>query len=212
MHSLVSEQVHKYCEQHTTPEHTYLQQLHRATYITTQLPHMVSGHLQGAFLQMISSMIQPQCILEIGTFTGYSAICLAKGLTANGTLITIDVNEELQDICLEYFEKNNVAHQIEMRIGNAIDIISTIHKTFDIVFIDADKINYSNYFDLVIDKVTPGGYIIADNVLYSSEVLDDKKSKNAKAMDAYNKKVNADARVECMLLPLRDGLMLCRKK
>ena len=213
MHSLTSPAIHHYCEQFSTAEGETLYHLDRQTHLRTELPVMLSGHLQGRVLSMISHMIRPSCILEIGTFTGYSAICLAEGLAENGELITIDPNEELRELCEEYFSKSGYADKISMIIGKAADIIPGLQKTFDLVFIDADKVNYECYFDLVIDKVRPGGFILADNVLYHGDVLDlAKAGKNAKAMHAYNQKIRNDSRVECVLLPLRDGIMIARKK
>jgi predicted O-methyltransferase YrrM len=211
IHTLVSAEIEKYCSKHTTPESKSLVSLNRKTNLEVQLPQMLSGHLQGAFLSMLSHMIKPTHILEIGTYTGYSAICLAQGLHTNGKLITIDVNEELKDLCESYFKETNLTDKITMLTGKAIDIIPTLEHEFDVVFIDADKINYNNYYDLVFEKVKQGGYIIADNVLYSSEVITETMGKHAKAMDAYNKKIIEDKRVECLLVPLRDGLMICRK-
>jgi predicted O-methyltransferase YrrM len=175
------------------------------------MPRMLSGHLQGRFLAMMSQMIQPKSILEIGTYTGYSAICLAEGLQQGGTLHTIDINEELETLVRKYFENAGIANQVHYHIGNAIDIIPTIEGTFDLVFIDADKINYANYYDLVIDRVAKGGYIMADNVLWSGKVIEDKKDKDTAAIDAYNKKLMADTRVETVLVPIRDGILIARK-
>ncbi len=213
MHLLTSEDIHSYCEQHSTQETDALHELTRQTHLRTELPVMLSGHLQGRVLSMISHMIRPMHILEIGTFTGYSAICLAEGLAENGQLITIDINEELSELCQEFFQKSGYANRIKMKVGKAADIIPTLDVEFDLVFIDADKINYSCYFDLVIDKVKTGGFILADNVLYQGDVLTpDTAGKNAKAMHAYNQKIMNDPRVECVLLPLRDGVMISRKK
>jgi predicted O-methyltransferase YrrM len=213
MHLLTSEHIHSYCEQHSTKESASLHELTRQTHLKTEMPIMLSGHLQGRVLSMISHMLKPTHILEIGTFTGYSAICLAEGLAENGQLITIDVNEEMHELCETFFEKSGQADKIKMMIGKAADIIPTLDIAFDLVFIDADKTTYSHYFDLVIEKVKKGGFILADNVLFHGEVLEpEKASKNAKAMHAYNEKIMNDARVECVLLPLRDGIMISRKK
>jgi len=158
-------------------------------------------------------MIQPTNILEIGTYTGYSAICLAEGLKEDGKVVTIDRNAELEDFALSYFEKANVSNKIDFRIGNAIDIIPALKETFDLVFIDADKINYSNYFDLVIDKLPIGAYIITDNVLWSGKVVQkvEEHDMETKAIVDYNEKIHNDPRVENILLPIRDGLMIARK-
>jgi predicted O-methyltransferase YrrM len=158
-------------------------------------------------------MINPEYILEIGTFTGYSAICLAEGLQEGGKLITIDTNPETTELCMEYVTNMHLTEKIETYVGKAADIIPNLSMSFDLVFIDADKTNYSTYFDLVIDKVKSGGYILADNVLYHGDVVDmEKAGKNAKAMHAYNEKINQDIRIESVLLPLRDGIMISRKK
>jgi caffeoyl-CoA O-methyltransferase len=213
-HSLVADEIERYCEQFTTPESTVLAALNRETQIKTQLPVMLSGHLQGAYLQMVSCMIQPQFVLEIGTFTGYSAICLAKGLRQNGMLYTIDVNEEMEDLCNKHFIAAGYQNKIKALIGDAAALIASLDVVFDLVFIDADKQNYARYYDMVFDKVKPGGFILVDNVLYQGEVvLDDKEqSKNARAMHAFNKKIKCDERVTHFLLPLRDGIMMLQKK
>lgn len=206
------EKIYKYAEEHTTPESENLYNLNRKTNLEVAIPQMISGHLQGAFLKFMSQSIAPKYILEIGTYTAYSAICMASGLQKGGKLITIDNNNYLEDIQKEYIEKENLTDCIELYLGDALHVIPTLDYAFDLVFIDADKINYSNYFDAVIDKVPAGATIIADNVLYESEVLNpEKASKNGKALAAFNKKIQADERVENMLLPLRDGLMLMRK-
>jgi caffeoyl-CoA O-methyltransferase len=157
---------------HTSPENDLLNDLNRQTHLKILQPRMLSGHIQGRLLSMFSHMIQPKCILEIGTYTGYSALCMAEGLHKDGKLITIDVNEELAPFTKSYFNKSDYAKQFDFRIGNAMEIIPTLNETFDLVFIDADKENYSNYFDLVIDKVRKGGFIIADNVLWSGKVIE----------------------------------------
>jgi caffeoyl-CoA O-methyltransferase len=213
MHSLTSDDINHYCEQFSSKESETLYHLKRQTYLQTELPVMLSGHLQGRVLSMISHMVKPRHILEIGTFTGYSAICLAEGLAEGGKLITIDINAELEELCNSFFLKAGMADRIEMRVGKAGDVLAELDMRFDLVFIDADKVNYAHYFDLIIDKVNPGGYILADNVLYHGEVVNlEKASKNAKAMHAYNEKINQDTRLESVLLPLRDGIMISRKK
>lgn len=203
-----------YVIEHTQPEEAILKELGRETQSKVMMPRMLSGHLQGKVLKMFSKMIKPQRILEIGTYTGYSAICLAAGLQKEGKLITIDINEELEKMAREYFSKAGLAKKIEFRIGNAVEIIPTLKETFDLVFIDADKVNYSKYYDLVFEKVKPGGFIIADNVLWSGKVLMpiEKMDIDTRAIDDFNKKVKADERVENVLLPVRDGLMIVRKK
>jgi predicted O-methyltransferase YrrM len=207
----IDARIQQYAEQHTTPETETLQQLNRETHAKVLMPRMLSGHLQGQFLAMLSHMIQPERILEIGTYTGYSAICLASGLKQNGILHTIDVNEELETIARNYFAQAQVAHKIQLHVGNALHIIPTLTETFDLVFIDADKENYSNYFDLLINNVRKGGFILADNVLWSGKVLETKKDKDTEAIHAYNQKINADARVQQVLVPIRDGIMIARK-
>jgi predicted O-methyltransferase YrrM len=176
---------------------------------------MLSGHLQGRFLSMISALVKPKSILEIGTYTGYSALCLAEGLAEGGKLITIDVNPELEDLVNHFVKEAGFENKIQMIIGDAYQIIRTLPQTFDLVFIDADKASYSKYFDLVIEKVPSGGIILADNVLWSGKVVDEKslaKDKDTQLIDAFNKKVQADPRVDAVLLPLRDGMMVLRKK
>ncbi|MBK7764279.1 MAG: class I SAM-dependent methyltransferase [Bacteroidetes bacterium] len=213
MHNLLSEAVNTYCENHSTPESEILHKINRQTHLQTELPIMLSGHLQGRILSMISHMIQPHFILEIGTFTGYSAICLAEGLPENGQLITIDINEEWKDRCEDFFQASGLANKIKMIVGNAVDIIPKLSHEFDLVFIDADKTNYELYYDLVIEKLKPNGFILADNVLFHGDVLEPKTAgKNAKAMISFNQKMMRDDRIECVLLPVRDGIMLCRKK
>ncbi len=210
---LLSKSINDYAEAYTTPETPVLAALNRETHLKVELPVMLSGHLQGAMLQAISGMIRPNTILEIGTYTGYSAICLAQGLSSEGQLHTIDVNEELQDLCFRYFCEAGLEKKIIQHIGNAAAIIPSLQHLFDLVFIDADKQNYALYYDLVFDKVPVGGYILADNVLYNGEVVMDAtaQSKNAKAIHAFNEKVKNDTRVEQVLLPIRDGILLIKK-
>lgn len=210
---LLSQALTDYAEQFSTPEDPVLAQLNRETHIKVDLPVMLSGHLQGALLEMMSSMIRPKRILELGTYTGYSAICLAKGLAADGHLHTIDVNEELEDMAFRYFCAAGLDSKITQHIGKAAEIIPTLQEDFDLVFIDADKQNYHLYYDLVFDRVPVGGYILADNVLYDGDVLlpAAEQGKNARAMHAFNEKVRADARVAHVLLPVRDGIMIVRK-
>lgn len=204
-----------YSEQFTEPESPILAELNRETYANVLIPRMLSGHIQGRMLSMFSNMLKPRQILEVGTYTGYSALCLAEGLLDGGTLHTIDNNEELEAMVKRYIKKAGYEDKIKQYVGNAVDIIPQIDTTFDLVFIDADKENYSRYFDMVIDRVRTGGIIIADNVLWSGKVLDKKeleKDKDTKALDEYNKKIQADPRVENVLFPVRDGLMIARKK
>ncbi len=210
---LISEALQRYAEKYTTRETPVLSALNRETNLKIAMPDMLSGHIQGGFLQMISYMVKPKFILEVGTYTGYSAICLAQGLAEGGQLHTIDINEELEDMVRKYFTEAWLDQKITQHIGNAADIIKTLDLSFDLVFIDADKQNYSLYYDLVFDKVPIGGYILADNVLFNGEVVlpEDEQSRNAKAIHQFNEKVAADPRVERLLLPVRDGIMIMRK-
>jgi predicted O-methyltransferase YrrM len=208
---LVSAALENYVEQYSSKEDEVLSALTRETHLKVQMPQMVSGHVQGLALEFIAQLIQPKRILEIGTYTGYSAICMAKGLTAGGVLHTIDINEELQPMCARYFEKAGLADKIVHHIGDARQIIPTLNETFDLVFIDADKANYSTYYDLVFDKVRSGGLIIADNVLWSGKVVDEKKDKDTLAIHSYNEKIATDTRVKSFILTLRDGLNIVRK-
>ncbi|HKR06057.1 MAG TPA: O-methyltransferase [Bacteroidia bacterium] len=207
-------EIENYVETYTQSESEVLKQLNRDTNANVLTPRMLSGHLQGQVLTMFSKMIRPKIILEIGTYTGYSAICLAQGLEPAGVLHTIDINEELEEMIKKYFHKAGLENTIQLHIGNAVSIIPTIAGLYDIVFIDADKENYSNYYDLVFDKVRKGGYIIADNVLWSGNVLkpENEMDEETRALVNYSKKVHADERVENVLLPVRDGLMVARKK
>jgi len=203
----------EYAESFSSPESDVLAKLNRETNARVPMARMLSGHLQGQFLSMISNMIQPELVLEIGTYTGYSAICLAKGLRAGGMLYTIDINDELVPMVKRYFSDAGLTEKISFHTGNAINIIPGLGGPFDLVFIDADKINYSAYYDLVFDKVKKGGYILADNVLWSGKVLEDDSKMDADtlAITAFNQKIHQDTRVENVLLPVRDGLMLIRK-
>ncbi|MDB4089056.1 class I SAM-dependent methyltransferase [Flavobacteriales bacterium] len=205
-------EIDEYAGIHTAKESDTLYELNRETHMKVLIPRMLSGHIQGRILSMFSHMIKPENVLEIGTYTGYSAICFAEGMKEGGKLITIDINNELETMANSYFEKSGYADKIDMKIGNAMDIIPALDMKFDMVFIDADKHNYSNYFDLVIDKMNKGGYIIADNVLWSGKVVQDdvKTDIDTKALDEYNKKINSDSRVENVLFPVRDGLMVAR--
>jgi caffeoyl-CoA O-methyltransferase len=203
--------IQHYAEAHTSAENSLLQQINRDTHAKVLMPRMLSGHLQGRVLSMISRMIKPKTILEIGTYTGYSALCLAEGLAPNGKIITLDVNEELEDRVRGYFEQSIYRQYIEYRIGHAAQIIPTLAHSFDLVFIDADKENNATYFDLLIHRLPLGAYMLIDNVLWSGKVLDDKPDKDTNAILAFNQKIQDDARVENVLLPIRDGLMLIQK-
>ena len=206
---VINEALQHYAEQHTSPESDLLKKINRDTHAHVLRPRMLSGHLQGRVLAMISQMIRPDRILEIGTYTGYSALCLAEGLRENGKIITIDINEELEEKVKAHFK--SLGSKVDYRIGNALMIIPTLEEKFDLVFIDADKINYANYFDLVIDKVKPGGFILADNVLWSGKVLDKNPDIDTRAIMAFNQKIQVDSRTENVLLPIRDGIMMIRK-
>lgn len=210
---LLSKTLNDYAEQFTTAELPVLTRLNRETHLKVDLPVMLSGHLQGGLLQMISHMVRPKRVLELGTYTGYSAICLAQGLADEGHLHTIDINEELEDMAFRYFCDAGLDSKITQHIGKAAAIIPTLQEEFDLVFIDADKQNYHLYYDLVFDKVPVGGYILADNVLYDGDVVlpQEEQGKNARAMHAFNEKVRADKRVTHVLLPVRDGIMIVRK-
>jgi len=197
---------------HTTAEPELLKKIDRDTHAHVLKPRMLSGNVQGRFLSLISKLMQPKLILEIGTYTGYSAICLAEGLASGGKLITIDINEELEKRVRGYFEQAGLKDLIDYRIGNALNLIPSINTAIDLVFIDADKENYLQYYNLVFDKVRTGGLILADNVLWSGKITQTKTDKDTRALQEFNDAVAADNRVDCMLLPLRDGIMMARKK
>ena len=203
-----------YVVKHSAEEPELLQQLNRETYQKILQPRMLSGHYQGRLLSMISKLAKPKTILEIGTYTGYSAICLAEGMNTSGELHTIDINEELHDFQRKYFIKSGYGPQIIQHTGNALEIIPTLDKTFDLIFIDADKENYSNYFNCVIDKLNIGGIILSDNVLWSGKVIEklDPEDTATKSLIAYNTLLKIDKRIETMVLPIRDGLTISRKK
>lgn len=209
----IDKKIEDYARSFTTPESETLNELNRETYLNKLQPRMLSGHIQGTFLKMISQMIRPNSILEIGTYTGYSAIALASGLGENGKLTTLEFNEEHENIALKYFKKAGLEDKIDMKIGKAEEIIPSLNGPWDLVFIDADKDNYSKYYDMVIDSVPSGGWILADNVLWSGKVLSEAKEldKDTLALKAFSKKVHEDDRVENMILPFRDGLLLIRK-
>ena len=213
MHFL-PEKLDDYVVAHSQQEPKILKELSRETWQKVLNPRMLSGAYQGRVLSMISKLVQPEVILEIGTYTGYSALCLAEGLAKNGKLITLDKNEELETLQKKYFKKSKYKNQIIQKTGNALEMIPTIDEKFDLVFIDADKSNYSNYFHLIVDKMNPGGIILSDNVLWSGKVVQelDPKDIDTEALLAYNKLLNTDERVETVLLPIRDGLTLSRVK
>ncbi|TXI88045.1 MAG: methyltransferase domain-containing protein [Crocinitomicaceae bacterium] len=209
----IDEKLDQYVCKHTDRESELLYQLNRQTHLKVLNSRMLSGQFQGRLLSMIAHMIRPQNVLEIGTYTGYSALCFLEGLAENGRITTIDINEELEDFVRDFIQKAGAENQIQYVIGDAMELIPTMHEQFDLVFIDADKENYCNYYDLVFDKVKVGGYILADNVLWSGKVVGDYDTadKDTKILMDYNRKINDDSRVENILLPIRDGLMLARK-
>jgi predicted O-methyltransferase YrrM len=213
MHFL-PEKIDDYVVQHTQNEPQILKELSKETWQKVLNPRMLSGAFQGRVLSMISKLVQPKSVLEIGTYTGYSALSIAEGLHSEGKIHTIDKNEELESLQEKYFEKAGFKNQILQYVGNALDIIPTIDTKFDLVFIDADKSNYINYFHLVIDKMNAGGIILSDNVLWSGKVVEklDPKDLDTKTLLAYNKLLNSDERVETVLLPIRDGLTISRVK
>ena len=206
----IEEYALKYCDS----ESDLLKELNRQTHLNIMQPRMLSGHLQGRILSSYSKVIKPNSILEIGTYTGYSALCLAEGLTSNGVLHTIDLNEEIASFTQNFINKSEFNKKIKFHIGNALDIIPNIDLKWDLVFIDADKENYSNYFDLVIEQVKTGGWIIADNVLWSGKVLEptDNNDLETQSLKNFNNKVKSDSRVSNLLLPVRDGMMIMAKK
>lgn len=206
-------EIEQYALTHSQQENPLLAELNRETWAKVLQPRMLSGHLQGRFLSLLSNITQPKRILEIGTYTGYSALCLAEGLAPNGHLHTIDANEELESMIRKYVNKAGLNDKITLHIGDARTIIPTLNEKWDMVFIDADKENYSTYFDLVIDAVNPGGLIIADNVLWSGKILEQANANDHEtlALQAFNKTVSEDQRVTPLLLPIRDGLMILRK-
>jgi predicted O-methyltransferase YrrM len=210
----ISEDLSQYCETHTSPESKVLSDLNRETHLKVLSPRMLSGHLQGSFLTMISHMIRPMHILEIGTYTGYSAICLAQGFREGGQLISIDVNEETSGFAQKHIDQSNVKEKIRLVLADAKSYIPTLTQSFEIVFIDADKKNYEAYYELVFDKVAPGGFILIDNVLWSGKVTvpEQDMDRETLAIHRLNQKVQDDPRVENVLLPLRDGIMVVRKK
>ena len=208
----IEESLDRYVCSHTSGENELLKKINRETHLEVLQPRMLSGHFQGRVLSMLSKMIRPNRILEVGTYTGYSALCLAEGLTSEGKLITIDVNEELENRVRHYFEESEFKNKIDYRIGDATRIIPEMKENWDLVFIDADKMNYINYYNLVFNQVKIGGYIIADNVLWSGKVADEsKKDKDTELLRMFNDLIHNDKRVEEVLLPIRDGLMIARK-
>lgn len=209
---MINSPITEYAESFTSGESAVLAELREHCYAHYEDSSMLSGFVQGRILSMFSHMIRPKVVLEIGTYLGYSALCFAEGLADGGKVITLDIQEDTNKVARSYVEKTEYAGRIEFLLGFGTDIIPNLSETFDLVFIDADKPNYSNYYDLVFDKVRPGGFIIADNVLWSGKVLEEIKDENTQALHDYNQKVLADDRVENVLFPIRDGLMIARKK
>ena len=207
----INKNIEDYISNHSKKESDLLSKLNRETWAKVLMPRMLSGHIQGQVLSLFSNIIQPTNIIEIGTYTGYSALCLVEGIKENGELHTIDINEEHALVAEKYFKQSKFSKNIKQHIGKALDIIPKINKRFQLAFIDADKENYSKYFDLLIDKIDVNGIIIADNVLWSGKVTKKPMDNETKELDLYNKKVNSDLRVENILLSVRDGLMICRK-
>ncbi|MFZ0471567.1 MAG: O-methyltransferase [Bacteroidales bacterium] len=210
----MEKELDKYIKEHSTPEDKVLEELYRQTHLYVVNPNMASGHIQGKFLEMLSFMIHPSRILEIGTYTGYSAICLARGLKSGGQLHTIEINDELNEMSTHYFALAGLADRVTLHTGRAQDVIPEMKYIFDLVFIDGDKREYCEYYDLVFEKVRKGGFIIADNVLWGGKVEGGEalKDPQTKGVVMFNEMVRSDPRVEKIVLPLRDGLMIIRKK
>ncbi|MFK7947086.1 MAG: O-methyltransferase [Saprospiraceae bacterium] len=202
----------QYAESHTTTENEILRELRRETYIKMLQPQMISGQIQGQLLTFFSQMLQPKVILEIGTFTGYAAICLAQGLVENGIMHTIEVNEENETIIRKYLTKARLTNKVNLHIGDAVEILPTLSETFDLVFIDAGKKHNALYYDMIFNQVRQGGFIITDNVLWGGKVAENATDKRTRLIDSFNKKIQEDERVENLLLPIRDGLMIVRKR
>lgn len=210
---LLSDELKTYLESSCDPESDLLKQIDRETHLKVSLPRMLSGHYQGRVLSMLSKLIRPKSILEVGTFTGYASLCLAEGLTEDGILHTIDINAELEDMVRASFAKSDLGLKIKYHIGNALEIIPELDEVFDLVFIDADKKNNEAYYKLSIDKLRSGGLIIVDNVLWSGKVIEDKKTDSATTLISnFNEMVSSDQRVEKLILPVRDGIFIIRKK
>ncbi|HSM62584.1 MAG TPA: O-methyltransferase [Gillisia sp.] len=213
MHFL-PEAIDNYATAHTQAEPDVLAQLTRETYQKILQPRMLSGHFQGRLLSILSKIVNPKTILELGTYTGYSAICLAEGLKENGELHTLDINEELQTIQNKYFELSGFRNNIHQHLGEALKILPNLDMKFDLIFMDADKPNYPAYFNLIIDKLNPGGILLTDNVLWSGKVVEPLKmdDESTRALLEYNTLVATDSRLETVMLPIRDGLSLSRRK
>ena len=208
---MISKEITEYAAAHSSKESDLLKQLDRETHLKVLSPGMLSGHIQGRLLSMISHLVNPVQIIEIGTYTGYSALCLAEGLAENGVLHTIEANNELVEIIERYFSASGFDEQLQLHIGYAQQVLPSLDGPFDLVFIDADKENYVNYYNLIFDKVRPGGLIIADNTLWHGNVLTNDKGKETIGIVAFNEMIKNDSRIEKVLLPFRDGLMIIRK-
>lgn len=210
---LIDQSIEAYCEAHTSAESTLLHRLNRKTNLETVNPRMLSDQLQGQFLTFVSKMMRPDRILEIGTFTGYSALCLAEGLQDSGELHTIEINEEYEDRIREFFQQSSKSNQIFLHIGDAIELVPGMDDVWDLVFIDADKEDYQRYYDVVLPKVRKGGFILVDNVLWNSKVAHEiaHNDRDTLAIDAFNTYVQQDERVRNLLLPFRDGIMMIEK-
>ena len=209
-----SSDLSRFIQAHTSKESDLLRELDRATHLKVLHPRMLSGKVQGRMLSMISKMIRPECILEIGTFTAYSALCLAEGLQSGGRLVSIEINDELNAFAASFVERSVYKKNIELLTGNAIQLVPKLNQLFDLVFIDGDKREYPQYYEVVMEKVKPGGFILADNILWNGKVVEelDSNDKHTEAILKFNKRVQEDQRVENVILPIRDGLMLMRKK
>ncbi len=210
--SLISDDMQQLLLNYCEPESKLLQKIDRETNLKVLMPRMLSGHYQGRVLSFLSKMISPVRALEIGTFTGYATLCLAEGLTDNGIIYTLDINEELEDMVRSNFAESEYNSKIKYILGDATQTVNSLDETFDLVFIDADKKNNGTYYDLVFNKIRPGGLIIVDNVLWSGKVLNTNQDKDTKNITTFNDKIAADDRVEKLILPVRDGLFIIRKK
>lgn len=209
----MTDPIEQYILAHIDPEGEGLQQLNRDAHVNLLRPRMLSGHLQGRFLKMLCRMIRPKSVLELGTYAGYSALCMAEALADDATIDTIEIDDELEDFIRKHLDRSPSGHKIHLHFGDAFEVIPQLDKMFDLVFIDADKRNYCEYFELVFDKVTPGGFIVADNTLWDGKVLETPDENDAQTIGilAFNKKIAADSRVEKVILPLRDGITLIHK-
>lgn len=211
--NFLPEEIEAYAIEHTSKESDLLHRLNRETHLKVLQPRMLSGHLQGRILSMFSHMIKPQFILEIGTYTGYSALCMAEGLGEGGKILSLEIDPEIAEFAMDFIAESPFADQIEVRVGNAMEIIDMLDKKIDLVFIDADKSNYPGYLDKVYPKLRVGGHIIADNVLWSGKVVQEarEKDRDTKVLQQFNRQITEDDRFENVLLPIRDGLMVARK-